>query len=263
MKRTILLGFLIALLLSCEEEEYPFYAYDTPYEEYGTLSWDAAGIREVYVKTVNGDLSVNPPADTLIFAEIIKTCWGIDLEDAKAHISDIEITDEVSGDGEKLTLEAKMSSSGPWGYAASFDVDLPDTVLVVLSNANGNIILNSRKSDAYCSSANGNIAAMDHQGNLRILITNGTIYTSTLMLDSAHMVELGATNGDIMVVLPSGQSASFNAGTTYGLVNIEGFADVEYQVNTPTQKIGRIGGGGTGIKVSTVNGNIDIIAKAE
>jgi hypothetical protein len=260
MKKAILFSFLILLLFSCEEEEDPFLAYDTPYEEYGTLSRDATGIREAFIKTVNGDLSANPSIDTLIFAEIIRTCWGKDLEDARAHIADIEIIDQVSTGGDKFSLEAIMSSGGPWGYATSFDVDLPDSVVVVLSNANGNIMVNSRKSDAYCSSVNGNIAVMHHQGNLNVLITNGSIYAGTLMLDSAHVIELGATSGDIMVVLPAGQSASFDAGTTFGLVNVEGFANVEYQVDTPTRKIGRIGNGGASIKVITVNGDIDILA---
>jgi DUF4097 and DUF4098 domain-containing protein YvlB len=108
---------------------------------------------------------------------------------------------------------------------------------------------------------NGNVAAINHLGSLRVLLTNGAISASTMMLDSMHVVELGTSNGDISVALPAGISVSFNAGTTNGLVTITGFANVEYQVNSPNQKIGKIGGGGAGIQLATVNGKIDIYAK--
>jgi DUF4097 and DUF4098 domain-containing protein YvlB len=108
---------------------------------------------------------------------------------------------------------------------------------------------------------NGNIAAINHLGSLRILLSNGAISAGTRMLDSTHVVELGTANGDISITLPAGISASFNAGTTNGLVTISGFGNVSFQVNAPNQKIGTIGGGGAGIEVSTVNGNITISAR--
>lgn len=255
--------FLIILLFSCKEDEDPFIAYDTRYDEIETLTYDAKGIEEANIKTVNGNLSGNPAVDTVILAEILKSCWGKDLEDAKAHINDIEIIQGVSIPAHLFSLEATMPSDVLWDYSATIDIDLPDSVELFMTTTNGNVDINSWNSDAFCSTVNGSMSVLDHQGNLRLLSTNGSIFASTLILDSTMIVELGTSNGDIEINLPPGISATFNTGTTNGLVTIEGFSTVEYQVNTPTQKIGKIGNGGAGIQISTVNGSISIIARSD
>ncbi|MEA3480120.1 MAG: hypothetical protein U9R60_18195 [Bacteroidota bacterium] len=255
----LFIPLILILLISCKGEDDSICAGLVPYEEMERRTYIADGIEKISLKTVNGDLTASVNLDSLISIDIVRYCLGCSLEDAKNRLNNIKIIESISNG--QILMEASMPADDPSQYEANFSVIAPDSVELIMNTINGHLSIDSWKSDVFCSAINGSISAIEHLGDLRILSTNGSIYCTTLPLDTTNVIELGTSNGSITVLLPANISAYFNAATINGIVTISGFQNVEYQVNVTNQKIGTIGYGGASIHLSTVNGNIEIVSQ--
>jgi DUF4097 and DUF4098 domain-containing protein YvlB len=77
-------------------------------------------------------------------------------------------------------------------------------------------------------------------------------------LDPAKSVKLESVNGGIVLTLPAGAGADVEASTVNG--GIGGDTDLAVKSNFPLghEVKGKLGGGGSRIKIETVNGGIQI-----
>ncbi len=255
----LFIPLIILVLVFCKGEDNSICASMVPYEEMESRTYIVDGIEKISLKTVNGDLSANISMDSIIGIDIVRYCLGCSLEEARSRLNNIKIIESISKD--QIYMEASMPADDPSQYEANFSVTAPDSIELIMNTINGHISIDSWKSDVFCSAINGSISAIEHLGDLRILSSNGSIYCTTLSLDTTNVIELGTSNGGITILLPANISAYFNAATINGIVTISGFQNVEYQVNAANQKIGSIGQGGASLHLSTVNGNIEIVSQ--
>lgn len=251
IRRLNIFCFVVLLAVVCTADD-----YDYELEVSETRTWPAGGISQIEAITKNGNISVSATQDTIITAEITKSCKGLDQADAEAYIDNVVVEDNVTGG--KLTLEAEMPNNGR-SYGADFDISTPESIYLDLTTTNGNVSLTDMIAGAKLRTTNGNITVQNLRGGIDGQTTNGSINCDLAVLGATESAVLSTTNGNATLRLPSDVSATFDASTTNGEVAVIGFASVNYSINEPTHKAGTIGSGPGGtISISSTNGNVTI-----
>lgn len=236
--------------------------YDYELERTETLTWPAAGINQINAVTVNGGISIAATLDTLITADITRSCRGEDSLDAEDHIDDIVVTDNVAA-GE-LNLEADMPGDDPdRSYRADFDITAPAAVFVDFFTVNGEVLIQNMTAGARVRITNGTVTTENLRGGVDAASSNGALDCDMEELAANESAILTTTNGDITLLLPSDVVAEFDAVTTNGEVVVTGFGSVTYTTNQTNHKAGTIGSGGGSatIDITVVNGDITIQAR--
>ncbi len=255
MKRMSWLLLVVIVVIGCASK-----SLDYELEITETRTWSAQGITQIIAATENGDITMSATQDTIITADITKSCLGDDSTDAAEHIENIEITENISG-GE-LTLEADMpDDDDERDYRADFDMSARQSIHVNLVTVNGTILVENMIAGANIGVTNGSITTDNHRGGINAAIVNGEIDCDMDLLAAAESALLAGTNGDIILSLPSDVSATFDAATVNGTVTVSGFPSVNYTTNESNHKAGTIGAGDATINISVVNGNITIRAR--
>jgi DUF4097 and DUF4098 domain-containing protein YvlB len=236
--------------------------YDYELERTETRMWPAAGINQINAATVNGEISVAATLDTLITADITRSCRGEDSLDAEDHIDDIVVTDNV-GAGQ-LNLEADMPDDDPdRNYQADFDMTAPPALFLDLATVNGAVLIQNMTAGARVRITNGAVTTENRRGGIDVATVNGAMDCDMEELAANQSAILATTSGDITLLLPSDVVADFDAITTNGEVMVTGFGSVTYTTNETSHKAGTIGSGGGSatIDITVVNGNITIQAR--
>jgi DUF4097 and DUF4098 domain-containing protein YvlB len=253
----VLLCVVISIVACTTEKD-----YDYELERTETRTWPATGINHINAVTVNGEISVASTLDTLITADITRSCRGEDSLDAEDHIDDIVITDNIAAG--QLNLEADMPSDDPdRNYRADFDMTAPAAMFLDLTTTNGDVLIQDMTGGARVVITNGGVTTENLRGGCDALTTNGTINCDMEELAANESALLATTNGDVTLLLPSDVVAVFNAMTTNGEVTVTGFSSVTYTTNQTNHKAGTIGSGGSTatIDIASVNGDITIQAR--
>ena len=225
-----------------------------------TRIWSAQGITQINAATENGDITMSATQDTLISADITRSCLGDDSTDAAEHIENIEIIDSISG--AVLTLEADMpEDDDERDYRADFDMSARQSIHINLVTVNGTILVEDMIAGANIAATNGSITTNNLRGSINGAIVNGEIDCDMALLAATESALLAATNGNITLSLPSDVSAKFDATTVNGTVTVLGFLSVHYTINESNHKAGTIGAGDATINISNVNGDITIHAR--
>ena len=71
-------------------------------------------------------------------------------------------------------------------------------------------------------------------------------------------MDLRATNGSVVLKLPSDANASLEANCTNGTIDVNDFALEPFGEQTRRRVRGRLNAGGTPIEITTINGDIHV-----
>jgi DUF4097 and DUF4098 domain-containing protein YvlB len=246
---------IVLLCIACNGEG--DYTYEMIREE--THSWSSVGIVRVDVDDVNGDIDVTARQDTTITLDVTKRCFGEDSVDAEEHITNIEITTQITS-GE-LAVEADMPTDQERSYSASLDFRMPDSLYMYLLTINGSITVRNMRNGASIYTTNGALSVQNFEGSINGETLNGNIVCDMNALTSSEGIDLLSENGDITTDVPSTVTATFDLSNNNGNITISGFTNVVYTTNQPNHKAGTINGGGATIDIYTNNGNIDLNGK--
>jgi DUF4097 and DUF4098 domain-containing protein YvlB len=127
-----------------------------------------------------------------------------------------------------------------------------------ISLVNGRLDLQDVAGEVHASCVNGRIQARNLQGSVQLDTVNGELDASVGQLSSSEL-KLSSVNGRLRVTLPSDAKAELKASTVSGNISNDFGLPV-----TRHQYVGRSlhgqlgGGGGTLVKLSNVNGMIEI-----
>ena len=247
----------VAFLAGCAGDN----ANDYRLEETETRTWPASSITDVSATTLNGSVSVQASLDTVITCVITRICYGKDRADAENFIDNVVVKDSI--DGSLLIISADMPDNSDRNYGADLEIFAPASVHLDLATTNGNLAALSTTDGAELTTTNGNINSENLEGGVSGLITNGNATCDLAVLAAAESATLLTTNGNVVLSVPSDVSASFDAQTVNGAVQVSGFASVSYTVNEPNRKSGTIGTppGLATIAITVVNGNATISAR--
>lgn len=154
---------------------------------------------------------------------------------------------EAGGHGDNNTEDNDVS--------VEFTVTVPDGVQLVASTVNGDVGANSLGSHVEATTVNGSIDVTT-KGAAEATTVNGSIRVrmGTSMTADA---EFTTVNGDITVSFPTGLSCDFEANTVNGSIESAFPVTVTGRMK-PTSMRGTIGAGGKQLKLSTVNGSIEL-----
>jgi DUF4097 and DUF4098 domain-containing protein YvlB len=146
-----------------------------------------------------------------------------------------------------------FGDSGP-GARVDFEVRVPEGVGFLGSTVNGGVEAEALKSDVRAYTVNGQVR-VSTTGTVQAKTVNGSITASLLKPFWSKPPELSTVNGGIRLVLPSSANAALQAATKNGKIVTDFAAKGKV---TDQEVVGRIGGGGSRLVLSTVNGTIEL-----
>lgn len=146
-----------------------------------------------------------------------------------------------------------LGDSGP-GARVDFEVRVPEGVSFLGSTVNGGVEAEALKSDVQAYTVNGQVR-VSTTGTVQAKTVNGSITAQLLKPFWSRPPELSTVNGGIRLMLPPQANAALQAATKNGKI-VTDFA-AKGRV-TDQEIVGQIGGGGSRLVLSTVNGTIEL-----
>ncbi|TMQ68376.1 MAG: hypothetical protein E6K80_14265 [Candidatus Eisenbacteria bacterium] len=136
-----------------------------------------------------------------------------------------------------------------------FHVEVPRGVELVAHTVNGGIEIQDLKGDVEAATVNGGIHVAT-SGNASATTVNGSV-DARIGSDLDDDVEFTTVNGRVLVEMPRGVNAHVRGSTVHGAIYTDFPLSVRGRyVNRRID--GTLGRGGHDMKVSTVNGSIEL-----
>lgn len=140
--------------------------------------------------------------------------------------------------------------------SVEFTVRLPDGVKLVSSSVNGGITIDGATSEIDAYTVNGSITASTTGGPVRAGTVNGNVEVRMRQTGTEDL-DFETVNGSVDLVLPGDLNADLDLRTVNGRVNSDFPLTLQGRIN-PRHIRATVGRGGQRIKVSTINGSVDI-----
>jgi hypothetical protein len=231
--------------------------------EIDTFRWDSP-IRpggSIEIQGIYG--SVRAEAASGDRVEVVATKRGV-LDDARAvevrvleHMAGYTVCTVYPGHPEGCLPPRAAPAAGNNDVRVDFDVRVPRGVRLLARTVNGVVEARALASDIEAYTVNGEVK-VSTTGSVRARTVNGKIMAAV-----RESGELSTVNGEINVMLPENANAEVTAQTSNGRFSTElpisatppagGGSQVPL---TGDQVRGRIGGGGSHLRILTVNGSI-------
>ena len=122
---------------------------------------------------------------------------------------------------------------------------------------NGPLDVHGVTAEVRASCINGRLTAEGLQGRVKLETINGGMEARFDRLSNSP-VELSSVNGSVDLILPSDAKADLEVSTVSGGIENDFGLEVRHHRFVGHDLRGELGGGGTRIRVSNVNGRIEI-----
>jgi Putative adhesin len=123
---------------------------------------------------------------------------------------------------------------------------------------NGSLDIQDVAGEVRASCVNGRLAARNLGGRADLDTVNGELDASVGQMPASPL-ELSAVNGTLRLTLPSDAKADLEASTVSGRISNDFGLAVSHHSFVGHSLHGELGGGGTRVKLSNVNGRIEIL----
>ncbi|MDP2883685.1 MAG: hypothetical protein Q8P51_01510 [Ignavibacteria bacterium] len=248
--------FLLFTVAGCQINDY----YPDPnfeYRENFLYTRAVSGKTEVFITNVNGTVTVIG-VDTVSEARVSGTKIVKDQSEDAAMRHMVDITVDVQESSSALTIRTlQPSMSERRTYQVNYEVMVPSSWKVTVSNVNGNVDIQNFRNSVTSSVVNGIVNATDIAGSVNVNVTNGTI-SGKVYLPENGACNLSLVNGNVTLLAPRTTSASVSATVTNGSVSVSNFPIV-YSTNSRMSVSGIAGAGKGTIRLSSVNGILQLI----
>jgi hypothetical protein len=246
----------LQLLIGCDINDVsdgPDFEYRQSFNSTSAIS----GRTRLFISNVNGAVAVFG-VDTLteVLISGSKIVRDQTVDEAQRHINDIQI--DIQESSSTLTIKTSQpNSSGGRTYQVDYEIMVPSSWEVTVTDVNGSVeILNIRNTVA-ASVVNGTAIANDIAGSVGISVTNGTI-TGKVFLPETGSCTFDLVNGNATLLVPRTTSATVSATVTNGSVSVTNLPIV-FSTNSRTSVSGVVGGGKGTIRLSSVNGIVQLL----
>ena len=220
-------------------------------------SFDARGLREVYVSNINGGIEVLSAPGDAVRLRAVKTAQR------EAQLKGIEVRTSVS-DG-KLTIETEHARSYLFGILplktgghVDYTLEVPPGLALTLDTVNGDIRAKGAVRSLHAETVNGSIDAEALGGKVHLESVNGGI--TLAIKDPVPQGSLETVNGSITLIAPESLDAHFAFETVNGDIR---FIPERFKVKGKGAKEieGTFGAGKGNLAAETVNGSITLRMK--
>lgn len=123
---------------------------------------------------------------------------------------------------------------------------------------NGNLAITGVTGPVKASSINGRVTAAGLSGPINLSVINGRLEATLDHLNEAGDVNLSSVNGPLVVTLPSDANATLRASTVHGGITNDFNLPVRVGEYVGRDLEGRIGQGGADVRLSNVNGSVQL-----
>ncbi|HEX8265902.1 MAG TPA: DUF4097 family beta strand repeat-containing protein, partial [Pyrinomonadaceae bacterium] len=144
-------------------------------------------------------------------------------------------------------------------YSVDYKLTVPRTAqLDEVETVNGNVTLAGMSNVVKSSTVNGSVTAQNLRGSVNISTVNGTLNVGFDRLDNVREIKVNLVNGQLNLQLPSDVDAIVKASTVHGNINNDFNLPVKKGEYVGNNLYGKIGEGQIPIRLSSVNGTINI-----
>jgi DUF4097 and DUF4098 domain-containing protein YvlB len=214
------------------------------------------------IKGINGDIRAEyvSGADARVIAR--KSAWRSDVNSVQVIAvpgpDGVTVCSVYPGDGGRPN-ECKPGDGGRMNnrnndVKVEFTVRVPKGVKLVAKTVNGTVDATGIQSDVYATTVNGKIHVTT-TGIADAHTVNGSIEAALGSGMWSEPLAFTTVNGSIDLTIPAGVNADVHASTVNGGLTTDFPLTVSGRWG-PKSLNGRIGNGGPGLKLSTVNGGI-------
>jgi DUF4097 and DUF4098 domain-containing protein YvlB len=241
----VLLGITLALALAAIP------AHATATEEFHK-SYPISADGRINLKNVNGPVTVIAWDKNEVQVDAVKT------GDSKELLDEAKI--EVNAGSSMIDIRTHYPEDRHNYHAATVDYTLHvprNGHLDKIELVNGRVSIDGVQGGVHASSVNGEVEARNVAGEMNLQSVNGRITADVRSL--SRSVNLGTVNGHVALKLPSDASAEIDASTVHGNISNDFNIPVNHGHFAPGSELrARLGSGEARMKLSTVNGGIEI-----
>lgn len=225
-------------------------------EFHQTYQLDANG--RVELDNINGSVTITAWDRNEVKVDAIKSAYRQErLNEAKIVVdsskSRISIRTEYPGHNHTWTHDSEDNPA-----SVEYTIVVPKTArLDEIKLINGSLDVQGVTGEVRASCINGKLSARGLTGRAELSTINGTLEAEYGSLAQSP-VDLSSVNGRVELTLPSDAKAEVEASTISGSIRNDFGLHVEKHQFVGHNLRGELGGGGTRIKLSNVNGSIEI-----
>jgi Putative adhesin len=214
----------------------------------------------VEIANINGAVHITGWDRDEVKVDAVKSAWTKErLNEAQIEIrtgqDDISIRTEYPDHDRNFNFGSEEHNNPA---SVEYTITVPrqarlDEVRLV----NGRLDVQDVAGEVHASCVNGRIQAHNLQGPIELNTVNGELDASVDQLPTSEL-KLSSVNGALRVTLPSDARAELTASTVSGDISDEFGLPVTRHQFVGRSLHGQLGGGGSLVKLSNVNGTIEI-----
>jgi len=167
---------------------------------------------------------------------------------------------DVNSSPDSLSISTRYPQEEGVEVAVEYTVHVPRHALLKhINTVNGTLRVKDLDSVGDLHTVNGNIEVYESSGNLHAHTTNGNVYVELKHPADSRSTQAETTNGSVLLAIPADSQADLEARCMNGSFSTE-LPFVMEGASQPRVLRGRLGKGGSAIKLGTVNGAIRVVA---
>jgi DUF4097 and DUF4098 domain-containing protein YvlB len=206
------------------------------------------------LKNVNGSVTIQAWDQPGV--EIVSTKKGR----TKEQMDMVKI--EITADLQKISVDTIYPrGEHNLNVSVNYDVKVPRTTsLRNIDTVNGSVDIDGTSGEVNAQTVNGSIKVLNATGVVSAETVNGGISVELLKYEASAGMKLETVNGSIKLYLPDQAGADVTAETVNGSIHTDFPLTVEGKFG-PKRLNGVLGKGGPRIRMSTVNGSLNLLRR--
>lgn len=212
----------------------------------------------IELKNINGSVQIKGWDRNEVKVDAIKHA------DSKERLQEATIKVDADSNSISIRTEYPDHDRNSWGHGKHDQPASVEYSLMVPRNArlagidlvNGDLDIEGVKGEVRVSCVNGRLRARDLGGRAELSTVNGSLDASLERL--ASPVDVSSVNASVVLTLPSDAKADLEASTVSGSISNEFGIPVAKHRWVGNELNGELGGGGPTVRISNVNGRIEI-----
>jgi DUF4097 and DUF4098 domain-containing protein YvlB len=215
----------------------------------------------IELENINGPVHITGWDRDEVKVDAVKSAWSKErLDEAKIEVregqNDLSIRTRYPDHDRTFNFGSDDEHNNP--ARVEYTITVPRKArLDEIKLVNGRLDIQDVAGEVRASCVNGRIQARNLQGPVSLETVNGELDASVDQLPSSEL-KLSSVNGRLRVTLPSDARAELKASTISGNISDDfGLPVIRHQY-VGRSLHGQLGGGGTLVRLSNVNGTIEI-----
>jgi hypothetical protein len=243
-------------------------AQDRQSDRTWTLSERVPAGQWIRVRNLNGDLSVRASNSDKVEITATKR-WR------RGDPKDVRIETTKSSDGSILVCafwtedatcseDSYKSNSRNDGWrrrdndvSVDFDIRVPEGVKVGVFGVNGGVSVEGASSEVRAATVNGSVDATSMGGPVQANTVNGSVHATMGRFDGDQDLSYSTVNGTVIAEFAGDVDAEIDLSTVNGRFQTDWPVTISGRID-PRRLKATLGKGGRRIRMSTVNGNVEL-----